>query len=172
MSSQYDFEEVLNNRNNAIVDEEEIEELLRNDILQRPEIRSFFSTGQRLQFDMLSDDMSLNLFRFTHQQLIYVSRVMGLQERIYFRTNDVSHRFSLDRVFALGIMLRRLAYPNRLPDLQMLFGIHQTTIDVVFNDMIEMMYETFEKGIRFNKKHLNRFNIQVFAEAIKAKNSE
>lgn len=171
-STQYDFDEVLYNGNNSIVDEEEIEEILRNDILQRPEVQSLFSTGQRLQLDLLSDTMSLNLFRFTHLQLRYVSRVMGLPERIYFRTNDISHRFSYDRVLCLGSMLRRLAYPNRLLDLQMLFGIDHTTIDVVFNDMIELLYENYQEGIRFNKRHFNRFNLQTFAEVIKTKNSK
>ena len=169
MSDQYITEEILDNGNSTIIAENDGEDMLEDDILQRPDVRGFFNNGQRLEFELSNDKISIDLFRFSHVQLKYIARTMCFPERIYFRTNDISHRFSFGRVLCLGIMLRRLAYPNRLPDLEMLFGINQTTIDVVFNGMIEIVHDNFHEGIRFNKKHLNPFNLQMFSAVIQAK---
>ncbi|KAG2193789.1 hypothetical protein INT47_009931 [Mucor saturninus] len=107
----------------------------------------------------LSNEVCKSLFRFTFRELKMVSRALGFPEKVSFRQHTRQH-FSLDRHLALAIMLRRMAYPSRLLDLELLFGIDKATIGT-----------NYEEGITFNAKHLHSFNLQRFAEATERKGS-
>lgn len=111
----------------------------------------------------MEDDICKSLFCFT-----YVAIAFGLSERIVFR-GGTSSAFSKDRYLSLAIMLRRLAYPSRLVDLQLLFNIHYSTIGVIFNNMIELLDHNFGKGVSFNHKHLNVHNLRRFFDATERK---
>lgn len=76
---------------------------------------------------------------------------MGLGATVVFRAGE-PQQFSYNSTKALAIMLRRLAYPSRLFD-QLLFGIDLSTICLVFNSMIELIFYKYRDGIRFNKRH-------------------
>lgn len=104
-------------------------------------------------------------FRFTYDELILVARALGLPRRVTFR-QGTRQQFSLERVVALAVMLKRLAYPGRLIEVKFFFGMHETTVGNVFNDMIDLLYYHYHEGIRFNKEHLNDFNLIKFSDAI------
>ncbi|KAI9357415.1 hypothetical protein BD770DRAFT_472759 [Pilaira anomala] len=47
--------------------------------------------------------------------------------------SNSSQSFTMNRDYALAIMLRRLAYPSRLTDLELIFNIAYATIGMIFN---------------------------------------
>lgn len=126
--------------------------------------------SQRLDISSLDDDLCKKLFRFTCEEIKRIVRAMGFPESIQFRENS-AHSFSWDAVDALAIMLRRFAYPSRLLDLSLLFGIHESTICTIFNSMVEKIYLKYKDGIRYNKKHLTSLNLRIFNDAIVSKGS-
>lgn len=121
--------------------------------------------GQWLDLSSLDDDLCKELFRFTYEQIKRLATAMCLPDSIQFQENT-THPFSWQAVDALAIMLRRFVYPSRLADLSRLFGIHQTTITIIFESMTGKIYSKYKDGIRYNKKHLNPFNLRVFNDAI------
>lgn len=136
--------------------------------LEHDEVNYALHNRQRLDISSLSDEVCKSLFRFTFEQLKTVSRALGLPEEVTFRAHT-RQQFSFDRNLALAIMLRRLAYPSRLVDLELLFGIDKSTIGVVFNGMIELLSDNYEEKVVFNAKHLHSFNLRRFADATKEK---
>ncbi|KAG2191981.1 hypothetical protein INT47_005721 [Mucor saturninus] len=105
------------------------------------------------------------LARLEHNETNY-----ALRNRQTLDNSTLSNEnFLLDRHLALVIMLRRLAYPTRISDLELLFGINKATIGTVFHTMIEILNYNCEKGIRFNAKHLHSFNLQRLSEATERK---
>lgn len=114
-----------------------------------------------LDIASLDDDICKALFRFTYVEIIAVATALGLPEKNVFKEGS-SSAFSKYRHLALAIMLRRLAYPSRLVDLELLFNIHYSTIGVICNHMIELLYHNYGKGVLFNYKHLNGYNLQRF----------
>lgn len=151
---------------------DEIEDEQRNDsLLARLEYNEAVHAlhdRQTLDITSLEDSVCKTLFRFTYVELVAVSRALGFPQLVVFR-GDSRQAFSLDRCLALAIMLRRLAYPSRLVDLELLFNINYSTIGVVFNHMLELLYHNYGNGIRFNEKHLNRMNLIRFADATRRK---
>lgn len=167
MSSYYHYltiAELLTERYLEFIAEEEEAE---DELLVRLEhnSRAFaLHNRQKLDIASLDDDLCKILFRFTYAEIQRVTRAMRLPEKITFR-GDSPQSFSMNRDYALAIMLRRLAYPSRLIDLELLFDIAYTTIGVVFNSMIELLYNRFQQGLRLNKEHLHAFNLMCFADA-------
>ena len=131
---------------------------------------TMYNDGQRLDIQSLTDEMSIHLFRFTYQQIQSVVISMHLTERITCRANT-SQQFYWDTIEAFAIMLRRLAYPSRLIDLELLFGISYSTICTIFNEMIVLLYSKYNEGIRLTRNHLRPYNLRRFSEAIIQKGS-
>ena len=48
----------------------------------------------------------------------------------------------------LHIMVRKLAYPNRLSDLVPIFGLHSTHLSSLFNKMVNHVYDIFGHLVR------------------------
>lgn len=94
---------------------------------------------------------------------------MGLGATVVFRAGE-PQQFSYNSTKALAIMLRRLAYPSRLFD-QLLFGIDLSTICIVFNSMIELIFLQISRWNSLQQKALSSFNLRLFNNAIVAKGS-
>ncbi|KAM7310045.1 hypothetical protein ISCGN_007005 [Ixodes scapularis] len=71
-----------------------------------------------------------------------------------------------DEVFAIG--LRRLAYPNRLCDIELMFDHHSLTLSIVSNQVHRAIVHTFGHLLRDLTAHswLNPEQLDVFAEAV------
>lgn len=128
------------------------------------------SKRTRLDIRDLTDEQCKLLFRLTYVQLQNIVSTMKLDETVSFELES-SRTFSCSSVEALAIMLRRFAYTSRLFDLQMLFGIDVSTIGIVFDSMIKIVYIKYRDGIRYNKNHLHSFNLRNFNAAIVEKGS-
>lgn len=90
----------------------------------------------RLSIDALSDEECLKLFRFKKEDLPRLQRALGLAESY---TGPVRLRWTGTE--GLCILLRRLAYPNRLTDMVPIFGRSSTELGLIFNVVVEELYE-------------------------------
>ncbi|KAI9358862.1 hypothetical protein BD770DRAFT_455397 [Pilaira anomala] len=129
--------EILTERLINLIEEEEEEEDDLFSRLRRNRRAYALHNRQRLDIASLDDDLCKLLFRFTYTEIKRITKAMRLPEKISFRSNT-SQSFTMNRDYALTIMLRRLAYPSRLIDLELLFDIAYATIGMVFNSMIDV----------------------------------
>lgn len=68
---------------------------------------------------------------------------------------------------AICMVLRRFAYPNRLSDLEELFGRPKSTISLVVNETVELLYNLHHHRFQsFDNIWLDRAHLQVYADAI------
>lgn len=125
---------------------------------------------QKLDLTTLDDELCESLFRFTLSEIKKIAIAMEFPEKISFRDSS-PQRFYMDREYALAIMLRRLAYPSRYVDLELMFGIADSTICVIFNTMVVKIYLRFSEGIKLNRCHLHSFNLMRFNDAVRRKGS-
>ena len=70
---------------------------------------------------------------------------------------------------ALCIMLRRLAYPNRLIDLAQVFGRSKTEISIILNFAISHVYNNFGHVMQNLNNFLHPPDLRRYAEAIEKK---
>lgn len=70
-------------------------------------------------------------------------------------------------VDALCIILRRLAYPNRLCDITHTFGRSDSELSLIFNETLNLIYE--EHRHRLSRLDQEWINPEAFAEAIHRK---
>ena len=116
----------------------------------------------RFDGTQLSDDEFKLFFRFKKEHIRPLRIMLKLDEKYKSSTNLT---WSGDE--GLCILLRRLAYPNRLCDLVPMFGRHKTELSVIVNVMLNEIY----------KKHCHRvrdvrqtwMNHEAYAEAIHMK---
>jgi hypothetical protein len=67
----------------------------------------------------------------------------------------------------LCILLRRLAYPNRLCDLRLIFHRKKNIISMIFNRMLDFIYTRHVHLLnRLDQKWMNQLNLSRFASAI------
>ncbi|KAF7378307.1 DDE Tnp4 domain-containing protein [Mycena sanguinolenta] len=71
-----------------------------------------------VNLDTLSDDTWLQQFRFTRSEVSTLVEALDLPDVVECPQSGIKE----DRVTALCMLLRRLAYPNRLVELEMQFG--------------------------------------------------
>ncbi|KAI8883176.1 hypothetical protein K501DRAFT_272951 [Backusella circina FSU 941] len=81
-----------------------------------------------------------------------------------FRVQE-RQRFSLNSRLVSAIMLRRPAYPSRLVDLLLLFGLNYSTVCTAFNEMIEDLYDTFNTSIILSTEYFNLRNLSILSRA-------
>lgn len=69
---------------------------------------------------------------------------------------------------ALCIVLRRLAYPNRLADLEPLFGLAPQSLSEIFTKTINLIYEIHELKLHslVDVNWLNYDKLNYYAEVI------
>ena len=91
-----------------------------------------------------------------------------------FTALQIKHAYSIreshltwDGFEGLAIMLRHLAYPNRLADLVPMFGRHITELSRIANAIVKSVWE--EHGHRLENLESTWIDPEEFAAAIEAK---
>ncbi|DBA04248.1 TPA: hypothetical protein N0F65_009483 [Lagenidium giganteum] len=67
------------------------------------------------------------------------------------------------------MFFRRLAYPNRLADLERLFGRSQAALSVITNAVLTHIYDRWHHLLRLDRHRLTEENCLQFASAIQRK---
>ena len=93
---------------------------------------------KRLDLSQFTDDECLRLFRFTSTHLDELQMYLNIPEQI-IGPNGIK----CSGTEGLCVLLRRLAYPNRLTDLVPIFGLHPTHLSIVFNTVLNIVYDRF-----------------------------
>ena len=125
-------------------------------LMNKPVLRQPFTSLPRLDFDRLPRP-AVELFRFDLNQLKKLCTVLRLPD-VWI----TKHRFRTTSLEGLGILCRRLSYPNCWCDLTLLFGRNEAELREIFMEFLDFLYSRFQKmikGIDWNRveNHLERF---------------
>ncbi|OXA38451.1 hypothetical protein Fcan01_26845 [Folsomia candida] len=106
-------------------------------------------------------------FRFTREEILNLVKVLRIP-------NEMRTQQGLKFVGAEGffILLRRLAYPNRLVDLQPIFGRREEELSHIFNTVLDYLYNHFRWLTElWEQWWLHADNLKAYSAAITAKGS-
>ncbi|CAN7943582.1 unnamed protein product [Ixodes hexagonus] len=105
-------------------------------------------------------------FRFNKEDLPALTSALRVPEVV-----TTAQRIAVPGQEALCILLRRLSYPNRLCDLEEMFGRHSSTLSSVTTNMLRHLTTTFRGLTADLSSHawLTRSSLEEFAEAVHAK---
>ena len=106
-------------------------------------------------------------FRFKKNDLATLVAVFGLPEKII-----TSQRTVCSGLEGLCVLLKRLAFPCRYTDMASLFGRNPTEICLIFNTVIDFMYETHCHRLKnWNQPILQPQKLKEYCDAIYQKGS-
>ena len=92
----------------------------------------------RFEFESCSVERFRELFRFEKQDVERLRMALGIPNHM-----TAPNRSSWSGLEGLLILLRMLAYPTRRRDVERLFGRGRSTISVIFNTMLNLIYDRF-----------------------------
>lgn len=144
--------------------DEEIELILLNYILvdghNLENERHIFSLEQ-----MSDEDITLS-FRFERNDIYRLRIYLGIPENVFTETNN-----RVNGTTALCILLKRLAYPNRLRDLSPLFGMSAQSLSQIIKTTINIIIEhRGELLINLNNlQWLDRERLQSYSQSVQEK---
>jgi hypothetical protein len=129
-------------------------------------LRNNYVDPERQQFDLneISFDQAKLNFRFEKNDIPILAELLGLPEQIITSTRN-----NVDRTTALCILLRRLAYPNRLKDLTLLFGLSPQSLSQIINTTTNIIMENkgnLLENLQANQ-WLDRNRLQYYAQAVR-----
>ncbi|KAK7864355.1 hypothetical protein R5R35_007921 [Gryllus longicercus] len=129
-------------------------------------VRNIHKAYDRLDLRTLDPEECTLMFRFEKEHLPRLAAALGVPSEIRTR-----NRHSIGGVEALCILLRRLAYPNRLTDLVHYFGISSTYISIICKNVMNVILErNKELLLRIQSNSwLHREKFEYYAQAIAAK---
>ena len=139
------------------LDEEELEAVVLILLVDTPE--RIIYPNMRMNLNELSDANCISMFRFAKESIYLLTIEFGLPETII-----VKERYRTTCLEALLILLRRMAYPNRLASLCGEFGRSESAISTIFLHMVELLADRFKDKIYFDRNAIPL--VQQFSQAI------
>ncbi len=109
--------------------EEEIMALMLSEAVEKIESGAVHTRFDRFWLDALSNEECRHNFRFNKEDLYVLCTLLGLPENY----RSAHNRIVWSGLDGLCVVLRRLAYPNRLGDLVPMFGRSVPEISEIFN---------------------------------------
>ena len=100
--------------------------------------RRLLSQEQTFDLDKVSAEDCWKDYRFTRNQLEILCE--ALRFPVFSITNE---RYKIPAMEGLCLLLRRLAYINRLSDIVHHFGKDETTLSTCFNHVLDFVYDRF-----------------------------
>ncbi|XP_072142310.1 uncharacterized protein [Dermacentor andersoni] len=145
----------------------EIEDLLCLEVFCETR-RDPLSVRGLLNIDAMDGGVFRTYFRFEKEDVRRLQRALGIPETVV-----TPQRVSVPGDEALCITLRRVAYPNRLCDLEDLFGRHSSTISSLTNEVLRQIDERFFHLLDDVNNHawLNLDTLEKFSQVVSRKNS-
>ncbi|KAH6923083.1 hypothetical protein HPB50_016722 [Hyalomma asiaticum] len=139
----------------------DIEDLLVMEVLSVKR-REPLSASGLLNIERMDDGVFRTYFRFEKNDIRRLKSALLLPDTVY-----TAQRVSLSGEEALCITLRRLAYPNRLIELERLFGRHYSVISAVTNSVLTHIEDNFGHLLCDVNNHewLNIAALEEFSQA-------
>ncbi|XP_077501449.1 uncharacterized protein LOC144112496 [Amblyomma americanum] len=143
----------------------EIEDLLCLEVFGETR-RDPLSVRGLINIDAMDSGVFRTYFRFEKDDLRKLQSALRIPEMVL-----TPQKVSVPGDEALCITLRRLAYPNRLCDLEDLFGRHSSVLSSLTNEVLRRVDECFFHLLDDfnNQKWLNLNTLEKFSQAIHAK---
>nr|XP_037270556.1 uncharacterized protein LOC119162191 [Rhipicephalus microplus] len=119
-----------------------------------------------LDIDAIDSGVFRTYFRFEKDDVPRLQRALCIPDKV-----TTPQRVSVPGDEALCITLRRLAYPNRLRDLEHLFARHSSTISSLTNEVLRHIEDNFFHLLDDVNNHtwLNLDTLEEFSKAVPAK---
>lgn len=144
----------------------DLEDALLLEVLNQPNNANRAEMYGNFSLNDLSEAECKLYFRFEKNDIPRLARALGVPDEF---TTDSGHKTSgLD---GLCILLRRLAYPNRLSDLEPLFGKSGPALSKIVDYMSNHIYNHFGQNLS-NLRNLHWLNLdrfRLYANAVHAK---
>lgn len=101
---------------------------------------------------------------FTQEEVEALVTVMDIPENVY-ADNGVTE----PRVTAMAMLLRRLAYPTRLTDIELEYGWEKTRFSRITHTLATYIYQRWKHLLRFDSRRLTPAKLKEYANAVTAK---
>ena len=137
---EFCFVVLLQAHADGVVDDEDL--LLLTIALEEDNCKERLSYGPRLDIDSLKAEKCVQMFRFSQdeiRELVILLRLPG--------TFQFYNRQTWTGLEGLCVVLRRLAYPNRLGDLDTVFGRSPTSLSIIFNVSCNFIVTTWRRHL-------------------------
>ncbi|XP_050515881.1 uncharacterized protein LOC126892544 [Diabrotica virgifera virgifera] len=117
-------------------------------------------------FDTLEAEQAKKYFRFEKQDIPRLVQLLGIPDIIVTETGHTCT--GLD---GLCILLRRLAYPNRLSDLKVIFGLSAQSLSQIINKTVNLILEGHRSILEDldNVPWLTQEKLEYYSQAVAAK---
>lgn len=120
--------------------------------------------GGTLDLRKLGDDICRLHFRFTYDEMCSLALALQLPP-IVRCDNDIK----VDSMTALAMLLRRLAYPARLVDIELGFGWEATRFSRITRTLAYYIVRRWRHILKFDSRRLTPHRLATFAQAIHLK---
>ncbi|BET00689.1 Hypothetical protein NTJ_13505 [Nesidiocoris tenuis] len=119
----------------------------------------------KFDLDKFTDeDVRLN-FRFRREDIAVLQKTLLIPDEI----SIPGRGYRVQGKTALSILLRRLAYPNRLSDLERLFGLSGPALSTICTYLTKILMDRFGHLLDSLPAYINAGKLQYFAKAIHEK---
>lgn len=106
--------------------------MIENLLVNRDEVQNV----RQFNLDNFTEEEIRQNFRFNRADIELLANGFGLPERIITGTGN-----NVNRICAMCMVLRRLAYPNRLSDISSMFGLSPQSMSQIINTTISLVLE-------------------------------
>ena len=147
-------------------DDDDLVHLLLQNLQDRmPRGVTYDATWPPFDLNNFTDDHCWSLFRFYPTDIHKLCELLQLPEQIV-----VVNRCTSTRLDAMCMVLRRFAYPNRLCDLERLFSRPTSTLSMIINKTIGLIWASHRHRLTsLNVPWLQPAQLQEYADVVHAK---
>ena len=122
---------------------------------------------KNFQVEILTNEQCKTMFRFEKDDLPRIQMALRIPQKIVCRNRTI-----VSGTEGLCILLRRLAYPNRLEDLTSVFGRPVYELSYIFNEVLNIVYHEHGHLLSdLTQPWLSQANLDTFTTAISDRGS-
>ncbi|XP_013383168.1 uncharacterized protein LOC106153684 [Lingula anatina] len=116
----------------------------------------------RIDLTSMTDEQVWKQFRFQREDIDRLVRLLQLPDRMIFADRTVTSGRE-----ALCVLLKRLSYPNRLVDLENVFGRCTSQLSVIVNETVDHIYDNYSHLIHnLDQPWMDMDHLMQYSEAI------
>ncbi|ESO88657.1 hypothetical protein LOTGIDRAFT_74528, partial [Lottia gigantea] len=112
-----------------------------------------------------TDAQCIEYFRFRKEDIFRLGEALSIPDKII-----CENRVRANGTEAYCVFLRRLVYPNRLSDIEPMFGRHRTTLSMIVKEVTNLIMDTHGHLLSsLQQPWLNLQSLQSYADAVNRK---
>ena len=122
--------------------------------------RAAVITSIEFEFEGLSEEECYRQYRFKKDD------VRKIESFLVWEGGTARKKYRCDSIKATCIFLRRLAYPCRSKDLEVVYGMHTSGLSEVFHDCLQLFVDKYGKLVLIFKTEVMRRYAGKYAEVV------